>query len=84
MSEHMEIEPVGELEPELAELADQITRRLLDGEVISDDARVGSNPACDDPIRRLLPALRTLVAVGQKVARDRRHENDQIVSGSEK
>jgi hypothetical protein len=49
-----------ESEATLAELADQVTQRLQDGERIDIDEWIKHHPGCADQIRRLLPTLRVL------------------------
>ena len=53
----------------LAELTEEITRRLEAGEPVNGDD-LGDNPACAGPIRQLLPTLRTMVSLGEQVARE--------------
>ena len=53
----------------LAELTEEITRRLEAGEPVNGDD-LGDNPDCAGPIRQLLPTLRTMVSLGEQVARE--------------
>jgi hypothetical protein len=48
---------------ELAELTEQITRRLQDGEPVDLEEYARRCPRCAGPIRRLLPTLRGLAAL---------------------
>jgi hypothetical protein len=48
---------------ELAELTEQITRRLQDGEVVNLEEYVRRCPGCAGPMRRLLPMLRALASM---------------------
>jgi hypothetical protein len=48
---------------ELAELTEQITRRLQDGEAVDLEEYARRFPRCAGPIRRLLPTLRGLAAL---------------------
>ena len=63
------IRPASEDVAVLAELTEEITRRLEAGEPVNGDD-LGDNPACAGPIRQLLPTLRTMVSLGEQVARE--------------
>jgi hypothetical protein len=53
----------------VAELTEEITRRLEAGEPLNGDD-LGDNPACAGPVRQLLPTLRTMLSLGEQVARE--------------
>ena len=53
----------------LAELTEEISRRLESGEPLS-GGDLGDDPECAGPIRQLLPALRSMVSLGEQVARE--------------
>jgi hypothetical protein len=53
----------------LAELTEEISRRLESGEPV-DGSDLGDNPESAGPIRQLLPALRTMVSLGEQVVRE--------------
>ena len=61
--------PTNEDDQALAELTDEISRRLESGEPVT-GGDLGDDPNCAGPIRQLLPALRTMVALGELVARE--------------
>jgi hypothetical protein len=50
---------------ELAELNEQITRRLQDGEAVDLEEYARRFPRCAGPIRRLLPTLRGLATLAR-------------------
>jgi hypothetical protein len=56
---------------ELAELTEQITRRLQDGEVVNLDEYALRFPGYVGPIRRLLPTLRGLASLHRATKPDR-------------
>jgi hypothetical protein len=62
--------PSPEGNPRLAELTEEITRRLLAGEAFDADAYVAQHPDCAGPIRDLLPTMHHLVELGRIVARE--------------
>ncbi len=70
MSDHDDVNPIADLDPELAVLAEEITRRLEAGEPVSAGECFSDNPACDEPIRRLLPAMQTMVSLAAHLARE--------------
>jgi hypothetical protein len=57
--------------PRLAELTEEITRRLQAGETFDAEAYVAQHPDCAGPIRDLLPTMHDLVELGRAVARGR-------------
>jgi hypothetical protein len=63
-------------ETELAEFAHEITGRLQSGDPL-DDHELLQNPRFSGPIRRLLPLLRTMVALGQQASRKRRSDQSR-------
>ena len=60
----------------LAELADQVTQWLQDGERIDIDEWVRHHPGCADQIRRLLPTLHALGQVGRTTGRRYRQQDN--------
>jgi hypothetical protein len=60
---------------ELAELTEQITRRLQGGVGVDLEEYVRRHPRCAGPIRRLLPTLLGLASLGRATepGRDERH-----------
>ncbi len=54
-------------DPVLAGLTEQITRRLQAGEEVDADDYAALHPACDGPLRSLLPTLHSLVELGRSV-----------------
>ena len=56
----------------LAELSEQITRRLQAGDPVEADDFLDRYPSCSAPIRGLLPTLRELAELGRSVSRGRR------------
>lgn len=64
-------DPEPELDPTLADLAEEVTRRLLAGERGAAEACVARNPGSAGPLRALLPTLHGLVGLGRSVARGR-------------
>jgi hypothetical protein len=54
----------------LAEITEQITRRLESGEPIGEDERVAVHAARADSILGLLPTLRTMVSLGEAMAHE--------------
>ena len=56
----------------LAELSEQITRRLQAGDPVEADDFLDRYPSCSAPIRGLLPTLRELAELGRSISRDRR------------
>ncbi len=67
------VPPNPETNPKLAELTEEITRRLLAGEPFDEDAYVAQHPDCAEPIRDLLPTMLHLVELGRTVARERQN-----------
>lgn len=67
--------PSGPTNPEgdsrLAELTEEITRRLLAGEAFDAEAYVAQHPDCAEPIRDLLPTMHHLVELARIVAHER-------------
>lgn len=73
MSDFEEIDPTGDDEGSpLAELSEQITRKLQAGDPVEAGDFLERYPACSTPIRRLLPTLRELAELGRSISRDRR------------
>ncbi len=70
MSEQGEVDSAGDFDSELAALTEEITRRLESGDPVSADDCFGDNPACAEPIRRLLPAMRQMVSLGAQIAHE--------------
>jgi hypothetical protein len=69
MSDRRGDERVGSLlDPALADLTERITQSLQAGEVIDLDEYTLLYPKWSGSIRRLLPTLRMLVELGQRVA----------------
>jgi serine/threonine-protein kinase len=60
-----------DLDPVLAELADEITHRLQSGERVDVEAYVARHPDLAGPIRRLMPVLREMADLGRTVEPDR-------------
>ena len=58
--------PENRSELALAELTDQVTQRLQDGERIDIEEWERRHPGCGDQIRRLLPTLQALGRVKLK------------------
>jgi hypothetical protein len=56
-------EAVAQAMDELAELTEQITRRLQGGEAVNLEEYALRYPLCAGPIRRLLPMLRMLASL---------------------
>ena len=65
-----DVQPSSEEVAVLAELTEEITRRLEAGEPVEDDC-LGDNHACAGPIRKLLPTLQTMVSLGEQIARQK-------------
>jgi eukaryotic-like serine/threonine-protein kinase len=61
-----------EPDPRLADLAEEITRRLQSGEAVDVDAYAKLHPDRVGPIRALLPTMHDLIELGRTVARERR------------
>jgi hypothetical protein len=59
--------------PELAALTEQITRRLQAGERVLAEDYIARYPAWAESIRRLFPAVRDLVRLGEREEPERRH-----------
>lgn len=59
------IPPGAEPDPALAELAEEITRRLQSGEAVEADAFATLHPELADPIRELLPTMHDLMELGR-------------------
>jgi hypothetical protein len=57
------------VDPGLAELIDQIAVRLAAGESVMAEDYVRLHPEWAEPIQRLMPAIRDLERLGQRVAR---------------
>jgi hypothetical protein len=51
----------------LADLTEQITRRLQEGEEVELEACARSDPRCAGPIRRLFPVLRLLASLKRAI-----------------
>ena len=64
-----ETAPTCDDEMALAELTEEISRRLESGEPVN-GGDLGDDPETAGPIRQLLPALRTMVSLGEQVARE--------------
>jgi hypothetical protein len=60
--------PARQDEMALADLAEEISRRLESGDSVT-IADLGDDPETAGPMRQLLPALRTMVSLGEQVAR---------------
>jgi hypothetical protein len=58
-------------DPALAEVAEQITRRLQAGQTIDEDDYVRRHPTLAAPIRLLMPAICGLAELGQLFPRRR-------------
>ncbi len=58
----------GDEDPALAELTEEVARRLESGEPVN-GGDLGENPSYAGDIRQLLPTLRTIVSLGEQVAR---------------
>jgi hypothetical protein len=67
---HNEDEPPIEDVSELAELAEEITRRIEAGESSNGDGKIGRDLARATAILELLPTLHAIVATGQQMARE--------------
>lgn len=65
------VPPNPEGDSRLAELTEEITRRLLAGEVFDAEAYVAQHPDCAEPIRELLPTMHHLVELARIVERER-------------
>jgi hypothetical protein len=65
--------PISEEELALAELTEEISRRLESGDPVN-GGDLGENQARARGIRQLLPALRTMVTLGEQVAREERSQ----------
>ncbi len=69
------IDPEDEINPAtddvlvLAELTEEVSRRLESGESVN-GGDLGDNAGSSGAIRQLLPTLRTMVALGDQVARE--------------
>jgi hypothetical protein len=61
------------VDPELAALAEQITRRLQAGERVLVEDYIARYPLWADSIRRLFPAMRDLVRLGERVTPEHRY-----------
>jgi hypothetical protein len=70
MIDDNEDEPMSEDVSELAELAEEITRRIEAGEPLNGDGITGMDPARVTRIRALLPTLHAIVAAGEQIARE--------------
>ena len=57
----------GALDPELAELAEEITRRLQAGDVVDPEDYAARHPEWAGSIRRLMPILREMADLGRSV-----------------
>lgn len=55
---------------ELAEITEEITRRLESGDPLSLDECVGTNTPRFGSIRHILPTLQTIVSIGELIARE--------------
>ena len=64
-----------ETNPRLAELTDEITRRLQAGEVIDAEAYAALHPDCAGTIRELLPTMHQLIELGRTVAHESQSES---------
>jgi serine/threonine-protein kinase len=71
----------GAVDPVLAGLAEQVTRRLQSGEVVDPDDYADQYPSWAGPLRGLLPTLHSLAALGRSVARRRIHRPERDVDG---
>ena len=78
-----EITPTSDDEVALADLTEEISRRLESGEIVNGDD-LGDDPGTAGPIRQLLPALRTMVSLGDQVARERERERGLAEPGYKK
>jgi hypothetical protein len=67
------------VDPALADLTEQITRRLQAGERVLAEDYIARYPAWAEPIRRLFPAVRDLVRLGRGAARNREDAEDAAV-----
>jgi hypothetical protein len=63
-------------DPTLAELTEEITRRLQSGESVEADSYANQHPECVGPISELLPTLHDLVDLGKSVRLGCRLEPD--------
>ncbi len=71
-----------ETNPLLAELTEEITRRLQAGEVIEPDAYAAQHPDCAGTLRELLPTMEHLIELGRTVARESQAESHPESPGS--
>jgi hypothetical protein len=71
----------GAVDPVLAGLTEQVTRRLQSGEAVDADDYADQYPAWAGPLRGLLPTLHGLAALGRSVARRRAHRPDRDGDG---
>jgi serine/threonine-protein kinase len=69
------------LDPELAELAEEITRRLQAGDAVDLDDYGARYPEWAGPIRRLMPVLREMAELGRSVTRDQHADQPQAPHG---
>ncbi len=68
-------------DPTLAELTEEITRKLQSGEIVDIEAYADSHPQCAGSIRELLPTMHKLVELGKAVTSDG-DENQKSASSS--
>lgn len=68
------LSPHPEPDHKLAELTEEITRRLLAGEAFDAEAYVSQLHECAGPIRELLPTMHQMTEVSRNVARRRQSE----------
>ena len=64
-----EVSPASDDVLALAELTEEISRRLESGDPVN-GGDLGDDPETAGPIRQLLPALRSMVSLGEQVARE--------------
>ena len=69
MIEHANDEAASEVDARLAELTEEITRRIEAGDTVTGND-LGDDPDHIGTIRQLLPTLRTIVAFGDQVVRE--------------
>jgi hypothetical protein len=56
------------VEPTLAEVVEEITRRLESGDAVNAEEHIRRNPTHAGRIQRLLPVLQTMISLGRIVA----------------
>ncbi len=61
--------PISEALAKLAELAEQMTKRLESSNRLPDENGLNANPASVAPIRELSPTLQALILTGEEMSR---------------